>query len=281
MGADDFYPDEAPVRREQVEPFWIDETPVTNAVFAQFVGATDHVTFAEKALNPADYPQSDPALTQPASLVFVPPEGPTRLDIINWWQLISGADWRHPLGPDSSIDNIPDHPVVHISIGDALAFATWAGKSLPTEVEWERAARGGLDHTTYAWGEEFMPGGSRMAKTWEGAFPFHNAAPADRKHTGPVKFYPSNGYGVYDMIGNVWELTGDLYGRVASPSKSPKCCGASPSSAGDRYVLKGGSHLCAPEYCQRYRPAARWPQPADTTTSHAGFRCVLRDNDRA
>ena len=278
MGSNDFYSDERPVRQVEVDTFWIDETPVTNAQFARFVKATGHLTFAEIAPDPADYPGMDPSLATPGSIVFVPPAEPVDLegDPI-WWQFILGADWRHPLGPGSSIDQLARHPVVHVSHSDAQAYAAWAGKSLPTEAEWEYAARGGLSGTAYAWGDEFMPKGRRMAQTWAGIFPWHNAAPLGRERTAPVRSYPANGYGLHDMIGNVWEWTADHYAAPADDEGAPRCCGgraADPIT--DRYVAKGGSHLCAPEYCQRYRPAARWPQPMDTTASHMGFRCVMR-----
>jgi formylglycine-generating enzyme required for sulfatase activity len=260
-----------------VNAFWIDETPVTNAQFARFVKATGHVTFAELPPNPADYPGMDPTLTAPGSIVFVPPQGPVDLqgDPI-WWQFMLGADWRHPTGPESSTDGLKRHPVVHVALSDAQAYAAWAGKSLPTEAEWEYVARGGLAGKAYAWGDEFMPGGRRMAKTWEGLFPWHNTAPSGMERTAPVRGYPANDYGVHDMIGNVWEWTADPY-TTSGNLLAPSCCGGSlaPPTI-DRYVAKGGSHLCAPEYCLRYRPAARWAQPLDTTVSHMGFRCVLR-----
>lgn len=278
MGSNDFYPDERPVRQVEVESFWIDETPVTNAQFARFVKATGHVTFAEVAPDPTDYPGMDPALAAPGSIVFVPPTHPVELegDPI-WWQFVLGADWRHPLGPGSSIEQLAKHPVVHIAHADAEAYAAWAGKSLPTEAEWEYAARGGLDGAPYAWGDDFMPRGRRMAQTWHGIFPWHNAAPPHRTRTAQVRSYPANAYGLYDLIGNVWEWTGDRYTDGGESERAPRCCGGSAvDPVTDRYVAKGGSHLCAPEYCQRYRPAARWPQPKDTTASHMGFRCVMR-----
>ena len=278
MGSADFYADEAPVRVAEVSDFWIDETPVTNADFARFVAATGHVTVAERAPDPADYPDMAPECAVAGSIVFTPPPGPVELGATpSWWSYVAGADWAHPLGPGSAITAIRRHPVVHIAYADALAYAQWAGKALPSEAQWEFAARGGLEGKAYAWGDDFMPGGQRRAKTWDGLFPWHNAAPPGLERTSPVKSYPANGYGLFDMIGNVWEWTRDGYDAAAVPGAS--CCGGAAASGrpqgAARRVLKGGSHLCAPEYCQRYRPAARWPQPEDTSTSHVGFRCVM------
>jgi len=276
MGSNDHYPEERPARSATVGAFLMDRTPVTNDQFARFVAATGHVTFAEIAPDPRDYPCMDPALAVPGSIVFIQPLHPVSLaGGPSWWHFILGADWRHPTGPGSSIDAIPDHPVVHIGYTDARAYAAWAGKQLPTEAEWERAARGGLEGAAYAWGDDFMPGGQRMAKIWDGAFPHRNAAPAGLERTAPVRSYPANGFGLFDMIGNVWEWTDE----VADARGEKGCCAglpAAPQGGPQERVLKGGSHMCAPEYCQRYRPAARWLQPIDTTTSHVGFRCIRR-----
>jgi formylglycine-generating enzyme len=278
MGSEEFYEEERPVRPATVGGFWIDETPVTNAQFARFVKATGHVTFAEIAPDPAEYPGMDPALAVPGSMVFTPPAHPVPLEgPPSWWRILPGANWRHPVGPDSSLAGLERHPVVHVGHSDAMAYAAWAGKSLPTEAEWEYAARGGLDAKRYAWGDELHPGGRMMAKIWQGAFPWANDAPAGLECTSAVKSYPRNGYGLYDMIGNVWEWTADDYDRAGSGGRLPGCCGGGGvPTAIVRKVVKGGSHLCAPEYCQRYRPAARWPQPIDATTTHMGFRCVIR-----
>lgn len=280
MGAEDFYAEEAPCRPAQVGDFWIDETPVTNREFRRFVEATGYRSFAEFPPDPADYPGMPSEMAHAGSIVFVPPAravdmaGPP-----SWWSFVFGACWWAPLGPDSSIDGIEDHPVVHIAADDAEAYAAWAGKSLPTEAEWEYAARGGLDGATYAWGDVFRPGGQAMAKTWHGTFPHDNRARAGLERTAPVRSYPPNGYGLYDMTGNVWEWTTDVFGQ-ALQDDSPKCCGGAQSPKGPDVfatrVTKGGSHLCAPNYCRRYRPAARWPQTVDTSTSHLGFRCVVR-----
>jgi sulfatase modifying factor 1 len=243
------------------------------------------VTFAERPADLSDYPGASPEMAQPGSSVFLPPshfDGATGgAGTPAWWSYVFGADWRRPLGPGSDIRRKMDHPVVHIVAEDAEAYAAWAGKSLPTEAEWEYAARGGLEGRKYAWGDELHPGGRVMAKTWQGLFPYKNDARPGHERTSPVRGFPPNGYGLYDMIGNVWEWTSDWY--VDGPPASSPCCGGgrqkasiAPGTRMPRRVLKGGSHLCAPNYCQRYRPAARWPQPIDTSTSHTGFRCVVR-----
>ena len=294
MGSERFYPEEAPVRQVSVDPFWIDEIPVTNAEFARFVDATAYVTLAEIALDPADYPGLDPADAQPASLVFQRTPGPVDLDDFSqWWAFLPGADWRHPWGRDSSIAGLDDHPVVQIAYQDALAYAEWAGKSLPTEAEWELAARGGLDRAEFAWGDELAPGGAMLANYWQGNFPYANQLLDGWERTSPVRSYPANGLGLYDMIGNVWEWTSDWWSLPRATRKPFKgaCCvpsnprggkeresfdPAAPQARIGRRVLKGGSHLCAPSYCQRYRPAARHAQAVDSPTSHIGFRCVRR-----
>ncbi|AOF94727.1 sulfatase-modifying factor enzyme 1 family protein (plasmid) [Sphingobium sp. RAC03] len=294
MGSDRFYPEEAPVRRVQVDGFWIDEAPVTNRDFARFVAATGHVTLAEIAPDPKDYPGMDPASALPGSLLFQRTRGPVDLaDYSQWWQFSFGTDWRHPHGPDSSLDGLDDHPVVHVAFEDAEAYAKWAGKSLPTEAEWEYAARGGLDGADFAWGDELTPGGAMLANYWQGAFPFANTLDDGYERTSPVRTYPANGHGLFDMIGNVWEWTTDWFAQPRIERKAKgSCCvpanprggtkresldPANPDTPIPRKVLKGGSHLCAPNYCQRYRPAARHPQAVDSSTSHIGFRCIIRD----
>ncbi len=292
MGSNDHYPEERPAHPVTVDPFWIDETPVTNRDFAAFVAATGHVTSAEIAPNPADYPGADPALLQPASLVFQQPARRVSLrDFSQWWDYRRDANWRQPLGPDSSLDGLEDHPVVHIAFEDALAYAHWAGKELPTEAEWEYAAQGGQDRTEYAWGDELMPGGVPQANIWQGEFPIENTMEDGYLRTSPVRSYPANAFGLFDMIGNVWEWTADYYADRHADSPMKTCCApknprgvsldqsfdpAMPDIRIARKVLKGGSHLCAPNYCRRYRPAARHAQPIDTSTSHVGFRCVKR-----
>ncbi|WP_156681749.1 formylglycine-generating enzyme family protein [Sphingomonas profundi] len=290
MGSDRHYPEEGPSRRVSVSPFAIDATPVTNAAFAAFVTETGHVTVAETAPDSADYPGIDPALIVPASLLFERPQAPAS-DFTMWWSLRADACWRRPYGPGSSIAGIEDHPVVHIAYGDAEAFAAWAGKSLPTEAEWEYAARGGLDGKDYAWGDALVPGGRMLANYWQGAFPSENLLLDGYERTSPVGAYPANGHGLYDMIGNVWEWTADWFADRHPAKPAGSCCvpadprggserasrdPATPEIAIGRKVLKGGSHLCAANYCQRYRPAARYAQPIDTSTSHVGFRCVVR-----
>ena len=294
MGTERFYPEEAPVRRVAVDAFRIDAIPVTNAAFAEFVGATGHVTFAENAPDPKDYPGMLPELAQPGSLVFEPTPGPVPLtgEAI-WWDYRIGANWRQPQGPGSSVDGLEHHPVVHVAHADAEAFAAWAGKALPTEAEWEWAARGGLEGADYAWGEELAPGGAMLANYWQGPFPHGNSLDDGWLRTSPVGSYPANGYGLYDMIGNVWEWTADWFAQPKVERKQPgHCCVPANPRGGTRggsivkadpvriprKVMKGGSHLCAESYCQRYRPAARYAQPVDTTTGHVGFRCVLRDH---
>ncbi|MCC4250870.1 formylglycine-generating enzyme family protein [Sphingobium naphthae] len=292
MGSNDHYPEERPAHPVTVDPFWIDETPVTNRDFAAFVAATGHVTSAEIAPDPADYPGADPALLQPASLVFQQPARRVSLrDFSQWWDYRRDANWRQPLGPDSSLDGLEDHPVVHIAFEDALAYAQWAGKELPTEAEWEYAAQGGQDRTEYAWGDELMPGGVPQANIWQGEFPIENTMEDGYLRTSPVRSYPANAFGLFDMIGNVWEWTADYYADRHADSPMKTCCApknprgvsldqsfdpAMPDIRIARKVLKGGSHLCAPNYCRRYRPAARHAQPVDTSTSHVGFRCVKR-----
>jgi len=291
MGSDEHYPEERPVHRVTVDGFWIDRFAVTNEEFARFVEATGHVTFAEIPPDPKDYPGYLPEMIYAGSLVFVKP--PARVDLRQpptWWQFTRDADWRHPQGPGSSIAGKEKYPVVHVTFGDALAYARWAGKELPTEAVWECAARGGLDDMPYAWGSEFVPNGKPMANTWQGEFPWQNLATDGHEGTSPVGSFPPNGYGLYDMIGNTWEWTTDWYVPRHPDEQLKACCvprnprGAQEETSYDpsqpqiripRKVIKGGSHLCAPNYCRRYRPAARFPEPIDTSTSHVGFRCVV------
>jgi formylglycine-generating enzyme len=284
MGSERHYPEEAPVREVTVDDFWIDERPVTNLEFLRFVKDTGHVTSAEQAPDPVDYPDAKPDMLFAGSIVFEKTAGPVDLrDPHNWWAWTKGADWRHPQGPESSLHGRERHPVVHVAYRDAEAYAAWAGKELPTEAEWEFAARGGLDGAEYAWGDELMPKGRPMANTWQGEFPYENRLTDGYEGTSPVGRFPPNGYGLYDMTGNVWEWTTDWYTNGHQPV-SP-CCTGDPRAASvdpndaaaiPRRVMKGGSHLCAPNYCHRYRPAARMAQPIDTSTSHLGFRCVVR-----
>ncbi|MFO1209834.1 MAG: formylglycine-generating enzyme family protein [Amaricoccus sp.] len=272
MGSDAFYREERPARPARVDPFWIDPTPVTNADFARFVALTGYVTVAERPPRREDYPDADSALLVPGSLVFVQPGRPVSLrDPRAWWAYLPGADWRHPQGPGSSLAGLDDHPVVQVAWEDARAYAAWAGKALPTEAEWEFAAKGGRDGI-YPWGDELAPGGRHMANTWQGRFPFENTGEDGFDRTSPVRAFPPNGYGLFDMAGNAWEWTVTPY---AAGGATPSCCQA---GAGVRQrVVKGGSHLCAPAHCHRFRPAARQGEDVDTGTSHIGFRCVIRD----
>jgi formylglycine-generating enzyme required for sulfatase activity len=270
MGSDAFYPEEGPVRSVGVEGFWIDERPVTVADFRRFVKATGHVSVAERPLDPADYPDADPAALVPGALVFRPSRGPVDLrDFRNWWSYVPGTTWERPEGPASDTYTRGRHPVTQVAYEDARAYAAWAGKALPTEAEWEYAARGGLEGAVYAWGDEFD---ARLANTWQGEFPWQrDGAPG----TTAAGSFPANGYGLYDVTGNVWEWTCD---EARANGSAPRPCCA-PTEADEhipRHVIKGGSHLCAPNYCLRYRPAARQFEAVDTSTGHIGFRCVKR-----
>jgi formylglycine-generating enzyme len=292
MGSNDFYPEEAPVHRVAVDAFWMDSHAVTVSEFRRFVTETGYVTVAERPLDPGDYPEADPSLLVPGSLVFRPSEGPVDLrNWANWWEYVPGADWSHPEGADSSVAGRHRHPVVHIAPEDADAYATWAGKSLPTEAEWEFAARGGRDGAVFAWGDEFMPGGRMMANTWQGEFPWQNLREDGYEGTSPVGSFDPNGYGLYDMTGNVWEWTADFFAGHPDDATSACCVPQNPRVVDaeqslvpgepgahiPRRVIKGGSHLCAPSYCLRYRPSARQAEAIDTSTAHIGFRCVVRD----
>ena len=299
MGSARFYPEEAPPRRVRVDAFSIDALPVTNREFARFVADTGHVTLAQVAPDPADYPGMAPEMARPGSLVFRKTAGPVdTADPARWWHFVFGADWRHPQGPDADVEALGlwDHPVVHVAHADAAAYAHWAGKRLPSEAQFEFAARGGLEDADYAWGDELAPGGRMMANYWQGLFPFANTRLDGWEGTSPAGAFPPNGYGLHDMIGNTWEWTDDWWSEPArdaarkGPRKAARaCCAVSnprggalaasydPAQPGlriGRKVLKGGSHLCAETYCRRYRPAARHPETVDTSTSHIGFRCV-------
>jgi formylglycine-generating enzyme required for sulfatase activity len=277
MGSDEFYREERPARRVSVEEFWIDVHPVTNGQFRRFVEATGYVTLCERMPDPELYPDADPALLVPGSLVFRKPLGPVGLgDCRAWWAYVPGASWRHPEGPNSSVAARDEHPVVHVSYEDAGAYAAWAGKSLPTEAEWEFAARGGLEGAIYPWGDEFAPEGQLMANVWLGRFPWENLKEEGFQGTSPVKAFPANGYGLYDVVGNVWEWTISPFGESATRRLAGSCCTPAGETEPGSRVVKGGSHLCAPNYCLRYRPAARQGQTIDTSTGHVGFRCVAR-----
>jgi formylglycine-generating enzyme required for sulfatase activity len=293
MGSDDYGMDnERPSRRVRVDGFWMDEHDVTNGEFRRFVDATHYVTTAERKPDweemrkqlPPGSPKPDENKFVPGSLVFTPPAKAVPLDNLSgWWKWVPGANWRHPAGSESNIDGKDDYPVVQVSWDDAVAYAHWAGKRLPTEAEWEFAARGGLERKRFAWGDEFRPGGKHMANTWQGQFPVKDIAEDGFAGTSPVKSFPPNGYGLYDMAGNVWQWCSDWYRadeharRASEISVNP----SGPSSTFDpadpyspRRVIKGGSFLCNVSYCESYRPSARRGTPPDTGSSHVGFRCV-------
>ena len=288
MGSDQYYPEERPAHRVAVDGFWIDRHPVTNEDFRGFTDATAYLTVAERTPDPSDYPGVDPALLVPGSLVFRRTSGPVPLhDHRAWWGYVPGARWKHPEGPDSTLTGRERHPVVHVAHEDAEAYASWAGKELPTEAEWELAARGGLEGARYVWGNELAPGGRPLANTWQGEFPWQNLATDGYEGTSPVGAFPANGYGLHDMAGNVWEWTSDFFAPRHPDLAARACCiprnpRTAPPVAGPagaripRRVIKGGSHLCAPGYCLRYRPAARQGEAVDSSACHIGFRCVVR-----
>ena len=292
MGSDNHYPEEAPAHLVTMDGFWIDRTPVTNREFARFVIATGYKTAAEIAPSPEGHPGALPHELYAGSLVFDRPHSTYDLrDCSRWWTFLQGANWRHPYGPRSDINSLNDHPVVHVSYADALAYAQWAGKDLAIEAEWEFAARGGLDGAEFAWGDELATGGIHMANTGQGEFPLRNLRQDGYERTSPVKAFPPNGYGIYDMIGNVWEWTADWYSprhgadaakEVRMPAiprggrMDESCDPREPNAKSPRKVIKGGSHLCAPNDCRRYRPAARSAEAVGMSSSHLGFRCVLR-----
>ena len=290
MGSNDHYPEEAPAHKVSVDGFWMDRHTVTNRAFRQFVDATGYVTLAEKPANPADYPGAKPEMLVPASVTFQKSTGPVDLrNKYNWWVYTPGANWRHPRGPGSSLQGLWDHPVVHVAFEDAQAYAKWASKALPTEAEWEFAARGGLEGAEFVWGDELTPGGKSMCNHWQGEFPWQNLLEDGYEWTAPVGSFAPNGYGLHEMAGNVWEWTTDWYqdhGRIEhacctthNPRGGEQDCSHEPGASTvkvPRKVMKGGSYLCAPNYCRRYRPAARHAEPVDTSTSHVGFRCIVR-----
>jgi formylglycine-generating enzyme len=293
MGSNDHYPEEAPVHEAKVEGFWMDQHTVINAQFAKFVEETDYVTLAERPPDPSQYPGAKLEMLVAGSVVFQQPK--QRVDLrnrYNWWTWVKGANWRHPEGPGSSLHGRVSHPVVHVALEDVEAYLKWAGRELPSEAEWERAARGGIESAVYCWGNEFAPEGKMMANTWQGEFPIVNLKTDGFDRTAPVGSFPPNAYGLYDMAGNVWQWTNDWY--QAHQESKPSCCSAGRSKDSDREksydpqsqnlriarkVLKGGSYLCAPNYCLRYRPAARIPHEIDTGTNHIGFRGIVRPHN--
>jgi sulfatase modifying factor 1 len=288
MGSDAHYPEEAPAHRVRLSGFWIDRFEVTNREFAAFVAQTGYATVAERALKAADFPGAPAENLLPGSLVFTATAGPVDLrHLAQWWTWTPGACWRHPEGPASTLAGREEHPVVHVAYEDAERYARWARKDLPSEAQWELAARGGLDGATYTWGDEPELAGARLANYWHGRFPWR----AERGYgtTAPVGSCAPNNHGLFDMAGNVWEWTSDWYvPGHPDPAESPCCVPRDPRGAGvqesldltqpqfqiPRKVVKGGSFLCADDYCLRYRPAARRPQMIDTGMSHIGFRCI-------
>jgi sulfatase modifying factor 1 len=295
MGTDEeeAYPSERPAHRVKVDGFWMDATEVTNRQFLEFVRATNYVTVAERPVDweqlktqlPPDTPKPPDINLQPGSIVFNPPDRPIPLNNAEvWWKWTVGANWRHPSGPGSTVDDKMDHPVVHVAWEDAAAYAKWAGKRLPTEAEWEFAARGGLESKRYAWGDEFRPAGKILANVWQGSFPDRDLREDGFSGASPVKTFPPNGYGLYDMIGNLWEWCDDWYradvhetlaaGGLCENPLSPKESWDPTSPYSKRRVTKGGSYLCAENYCVNYRPSARRGTDWDTGLPHVGFRCV-------
>lgn len=285
-GGPDPMTDARPVHRVRLDGFWMDATEVTNAQFAAFVAATGHVTIAERPPRAEDFPDAPPENLVPGSVVFTPPDGPVPLDDhLRWWSYVKGADWRHPLGPGSTIDGHDDDPVVHVAFEDAEAFARWAGKRLPTEAEWEFAARGGLAGAAYPWGDDFRPAGRWMANTWQGTFPTRDTAADGHAGLAPVAGYPANAYGLFDMSGNVWEWCSDWYrsdtyaslAAAGGPATDPR----GPASSFDpqepglaKRVQRGGSYLCSESYCARYLVGSRGKGELSSATNHIGFRCV-------
>ena len=264
LGAKPENPEEGPPRRVVVKPFTIDKTEVTNLQFAEFVDATGYVTLAERAPDPALYPGVPPELLKPSSLVFVGAAGLGSGDPAGWWRVVDGASWRHPEGPGSDLEGRERHPVVQVAFEDALAYARWRGRDLPTEEEWEFAARGGLDNQRFEWGDAPPSANAPRANTWQGLFPAVDlGSDGYRARTAPVGCYEANGYGLFDMTGNVWEWTSG-----AVPGATP----------GEGRLIKGGSFLCADNFCLRYRPSARQSGPPDTGSSHIGFRTVSRSS---
>ena len=290
MGSDHHYPEEAPAHTVNVGGFWMDAFAVTNEDFARFVDTTGYTTLAERPPDPALYPGALPEMLVPASVVFQKPQ--QRVDLTNkynWWGYVAGANWRNPVGLGNSFSENARQPVVQVAYEDAEAYAQWAGKELPTEAEWEFAARGGIDGAEFVWGDDFTPGGRSMANTWQGEFPWQNLASDGYEGLAPVGSFPANGYGLYDMAGNVWQWTTDWYQDHGKIQQS--CCSPHNPRGGTRdqsydplmptilvprKVTKGGSYLCARNYCRRYRPAARMAQPTDTSICHLGFRCIVR-----
>lgn len=297
MGSNHHYPEEAPAHNVTVGGFWIDRFQVTNVKFRKFSQATGYITVAERIPTLEDYPGADPADLVAGSVVFSPPPGRVAMDDhYRWWAWRPGANWKQPEGPGSTIQGREKHPVVHLAWEDVSAYAAWAGKSIPSEAEWEFASRGGHDGWNFAWGDELAPKGKMLANYWQGEFPWQNLALDGFERTAPVGSFPPNDFGLFDMIGNAWEWTADWYAGHSEIQRS--CCScaevdqrgasreqsidpAAPGAPTPRKVLKGGSFACAENYCQRYRPAARMNHPIDTGTNHITFRCIVRPGEQA
>ena len=285
MGAAPLHREEGPPRDTRVRGFWIDRTEVTNADFARFVAATGYLTLAERALDPTDYPNLHGDDLKPSAIVFVGTTSPARSNPAQWWQVVRGADWRHPQGPSSNLAGKGALPVVQVGWDDAMAYARWLGRDLPSEAEWEYAAQGGKPATRFVWGDQPLDAKHPQANVWEGVFPSLDTGDDGYKATvAPVGCYPANGFGLHDMAGNVWEWTKDWYRPGLNPGTSVNPQGPGMGLAFDpgdpgarKHVIKGGSFLCSPDYCYRYRPAAREPGPTDTGENHIGFRTVMRE----